>query len=265
MKLRRIALPALNLVALVVVWELAVRIFRVPEFILPAPTAILAAMVEHAPALWRNSLFTLYESVAGFLLSVLIGVPLAIAIVWSSYLRNTLYPILLLFQSIPKTAIAPLIILWFGYGDVSKIVIAFLVAFFPIVVDTAMGLISADSDALDLVRSLRSTRWQEFVHIRMPHALPAFFSGAKVAITLAVIGAVIGEFVGASNGLGYLILLSTSSLQTALVFACLIILAIQGIALFYLIELIEWLVLPWNRSSSTQAAESGFNAAGRGG
>lgn len=265
MKVRRITLPALNLLALVLLWELAVRLLNVPSFILPAPSAILVKMIEQAPALWRNSLFTLYESVAGFALSVLLGVPIAIGIAWSNYLRNTLYPILLLFQSIPKTAIAPLFILWFGYGDTSKIIIAFLVAFFPIVVDTATGLMSADSDMVDLVHSLKSTRWQEFLYIRLPYALPAFFSGAKVAITLAVIGAVIGEFVGASNGLGYLILLSTSSLQTALVFACLVILAFQGILLFYLVEWVEWLVLPWNRKAQPHEVESAFNAAGRGG
>jgi len=244
-------LPGLNLIMLMLLWEVLVRLFAIPVFILPAPSLILSKMLEQAPILWENSLYTLYQTLAGFVLSVLAGVIVAIAIAWSGYLRNTIYPILLLFQSIPKTAIAPLIILWFGYGDISKIVIAFLVAFFPIVVNTAMGLMDVDDNMLDLVRSLKCDRFQEFWYIRLPNALPALFSGAKVAITLAIIGAVIGEFVGASNGLGYLILLYTSSLQTALVFSCLVILSLQGIVLFYSIEYIEKLALPWSRNENS--------------
>jgi NitT/TauT family transport system permease protein len=216
--------------------------------------AILEAMIKHANALWVNSLVTLYETLAGFLLSVVIGVPLAILIVWSPYLRNTVYPILLLFQSIPKTAIAPLIVIWFGHDITSKVVVAFLVAFFPIVVDTAAGLMSVETDMLNLSRSLKSSRQQEFRYIRLPNALPYFFSGAKVAITLAVIGAVIGEFVGGSAGLGYIILLAASQLQTSLVFAALTILSIQGIVLFYGIGLIERLTLPWYKPDTSESA-----------
>lgn len=242
---RKILLPGVTLFGLVLLWELLTIWLKIPKWLLPAPTAITRELVENFGPVWQHSLVTLYESLAGFGLSVLIGVPLAIAIVWAAYLRNTLYPILLLFQSIPKTAIAPLIIIWFGHGATSKVVVAFLVAFFPIVVDTVTGLVSVEPEMLNLARALKSNRWQEFRYIRLPNALPYFFSGARVAITLAVIGAVIGEFVGGSNGLGYLILLSASQLQTSLVFASLIVLSIQGIILFYGIGWIEQLVLPW--------------------
>jgi NitT/TauT family transport system permease protein len=250
---RKIVLPGVTLLGLIVLWELLTISLKIPKWLLPAPTAIGAELVKNSGPLWQHSLVTLYESLAGFGLSVIIGVPLAIAIVWAAYLRNTIYPILLLFQSIPKTAIAPLIIIWFGHGTTSKVFVAFLVAFFPIVVDTVSGLVSVEGDMLNLARSLKSSRWQEFRLIRLPNALPYFFSGARVAITLAVIGAVIGEFVGGSDGLGYLILLSASQLQTSLVFACLIILSIQGIILFYGIGWIERLVLPWYAPEQSEA------------
>jgi NitT/TauT family transport system permease protein len=251
---RAYVLPGLTLLGLLIVWQVVTLVFEVPKWLLPSPTVILEAMIKTAGALWTNSLVTLYESLAGFLLSVLIGVPLAILIVWSPYLRNTVYPILLLFQSIPKTAIAPLIVIWFGHGISSKVVVAFLVAFFPIVVDTAAGLMSVEVDMLNLSRSLKSSRAQEFRYIRLPNALPYFFSGCKVAITLAVIGAVIGEFVGGSQGLGYIILLAASQLQTSLVFAALVILSIQGIVLFYAIGFIERLVLPWYTPDTGEGA-----------
>ncbi len=245
--IRRIVLPGLTLIGLILLWQLLTVWLDIPKWLLPSPANIGVELIENIGALWEHSLVTLYESLAGFALSILIGVPLAIILIWTPYLRNTIYPILLFTQSIPKTAIAPLIIIWFGHGVFSKVVVAFLIAFFPIVVSTAAGLVDLESDMLDLSRSLKSSRWQEFRFIRIPNALPYFFSGAKVAITLVVIGAVIGEFVGGSEGLGYLILLSASQLQTSLVFASLVILSIQGIILFYTVGLFERLLLPWYR------------------
>jgi NitT/TauT family transport system permease protein len=243
--LRKTIFPALTLVGLLILWQAATVVFEMPRWLLPAPTDIGNEIVEQIDVLWEHSLVTLYESLAGFAASVLIGVPLAMAIVWSPYLRNTICPVLLLFQSIPKTALAPLIVIWAGTGIESKVIVAFLVAFFPIVVDTVAGMVAVEPDMLNLTRSLKSTRWQEFRFIRLPNALPYFFSGARVAITLAIIGAVIGEFIGGSQGLGYLILVSTSQLQTSLVFGCLLILSLQGIALFYGLGWLERLVLPW--------------------
>ncbi|MFO7632202.1 MAG: ABC transporter substrate-binding protein [Caldilinea sp.] len=172
-------LRGLTLLGLLVIWQVVTVVFNIPKWLLPSPTAILEAMIKNAGALWTNSLVTLYESLAGFLLSVLIGVPLAVLIVWSPYLRNTVYPILLLFQSIPKTAIAPLIVIWFGHGISSKVIVAFLVAFFPIVVDTAAGLMSVEGDMLNLSRSLKSSRAQEFRYIRLPNALPTSSAAPK--------------------------------------------------------------------------------------
>lgn len=256
--LSRLIFPTLTLIALVALWEIATIVFETPRWLLPAPTDITVELVEKFNILLEHSFVTLYESLAGFGASVVIGVPLAVAIVWSPYLRNTIYPVLLLFQSIPKTAVAPLIIIWAGTGIESKIIVAFLVAFFPIVVDTVAGMISVEPDMLNLARSLKSTRWQEFRYIRLPNALPHFFSGARVAITLAIIGAVIGEFIGGSDGLGYLILTSTSQLQTSLVFACLIILSLQGIALFYGLGWIERLLLPWFKPGEHENVGAGY-------
>jgi len=188
---------------------------------------------------------TLYETVAGFFLALLIGLPLAILVVYSSILKNTIYPILLVFQSVPKVAIAPLFLIWIGYGEMSKVLIAAIVAFFPIVVNTATGLESVEAEILELTHSLHATKLQVFFKVRFPWALPYIFSGMKVAITLAVIGAVIGEFVGSDKGLGYLILAASGEMNTALIFGVMAILALIGIVTFTAIDLLEKLICPW--------------------
>lgn len=254
----RILLPTATLIGLILLWQIATIVFETPRWLLPAPTDIAEEIIERFDILLEHSLVTLYESLAGFAVSVVVGVPLAVAIVWSPYLRNTIYPVLLLFQSIPKTALAPLIVIWAGTGIESKIIVAFLVAFFPIVVDSVAGMMGVEADMLNLARSLKSTRWQEFRYIRLPNALPHFFSGARVAITLAIIGAVIGEFIGGSDGLGYLILTGTSQLQTSLVFACLIILSLQGIALFYGLGWLERRLLPWFKPADDEPVGAGY-------
>jgi NitT/TauT family transport system permease protein len=157
-------------------------------------------------------------------------------------------PLLLVAQLVPKVAIAPILLIWFGYGLLPKILIAFLVAFFPIVVNVASGLAAVERELLDLGHSLEATRWQIFWKFRMPTALPELFSGMKIAITLAVIGAIIGEFVGGNRGLGYLILIANQDLDTPLAFAALLILSVVGIVLYALIELAEWLLIPWSAS-----------------
>jgi NitT/TauT family transport system permease protein len=158
-------------------------------------------------------------------------------------------PLLLIAQIIPKVAIAPILLIWFGYGLTPKVLIAFLVAFFPVVVNTAQGLASVEHELLELGQSLKASRWQTFWKFRVPTALPDLFSGMKIAITLAVIGAVIGEFVGGNRGLGYLIIIANQELDTPLAFAAIFILSLGGILLFWLIELAERLVVPWNNSS----------------
>ena len=234
-----------TLVALVVVWELLVRHFEIPGWLLPSPSAIGQAMVEWRSELVGHSLVTLYETVVGFALSIAISVPLAVAVVYSPILQNTIYPILLALQSMPKVAIAPLLALWIGFGTLPKIVVVFLVCFFPIIVATASGLTAVPAPLMDLIRSLSASSMQTFVKIRFPTAMPHIFVGLKIAITFAVIGAVIGEFVGSESGLGYLILVSTSQSRTPLAFGALVLLTIMSIVLYYGVALIERIVVPW--------------------
>lgn len=237
--------PVLTVMALVVAWEAFVRLGHVPAFVLPSPTSILDTTYQ-----WRAQMpgqfgTTLYETLLGFALSILIGVPIAVAIVSSRFLSNAIYPIILVLQSVPKVAIAPLLLIWVGYGEAPKVLVAFLVCFFPIVIGTAAGLNSAPPDMLDLVSALRASKLQTFVKVRFPWAMPQIFVGLKVAITLAVVGAVIGEFVGADKGLGYLIMASSSQVNTALAFSAMILLSVMSIALFYALEWLEHLVVPW--------------------
>lgn len=237
----------LSLVAAVLIgWELVGRVFGFREYIVPTPSSIWVAMSNNAGYLLRNSWITLHETLVGFLVAVVVGVAIAVAITWSTYLQNALYPILLFFQSVPKVAIAPVMVIWFGYGIFPKIIISFLVAFFPIVVNTAAGMVTVDRDLLDLIHSLKATRFQVFRKIRLPNSLPYFFSALKVSITLSLVGAIIGEFVAAEEGLGFAILHAGAYLQTSLQFACFLMLAIMGISLFGIISLLQKLAMPWS-------------------
>lgn len=234
-----------TLVALIIVWEVLVRQFQIPGWLLPSPGAIGQAMLEWRSELVGHSLVTLYETLVGFALAIAISIPLAVAVVYSPLLQNTIYPILLALQSMPKVAIAPLLALWIGFGTLPKIVVVFLVCFFPIIVATASGLTAVPASLMDLIRSLSASSLQTFVKIRFPTAMPHIFVGLKIAITFAVIGAVIGEFVGSESGLGYLILVSTSQSRTPLAFGALVLLTVMSIILYYGVALIERIVVPW--------------------
>lgn len=240
---------AVGLLGLLLVWEAAARGFGLPIWLLPAPSDVGAAMAKWSGTLPLHFAVTLYETLAGFAASILIGVPLAVAIVSSTWLQATLWPVLLLFQSVPKVAVAPLLLLWVGYGEAPKIIVVFLVAFFPIVVNAAAGLQSAPPAMLDLARSLGATRLQLFLKVRLRAALPSIFVGLRVAVTFAVIGAVIGEFVGAERGLGYLILVSGAQSQTPLAFAAMVLLTAMSVGLYYAVEAAERLIVPWARPS----------------
>jgi NitT/TauT family transport system permease protein len=243
--LKAILGATVTLIALVVIWEFLVRQFQVPGWLLPSPSAIGQAMVEWRSELVGHSMVTLYETLVGFALAIGISIPLAVAVVYSPLLQNTIYPILLALQSMPKVAIAPLLALWIGFGTLPKVVVVFLVCFFPIIVATASGLTSVPASLMDLIRSLSASSLQTFVKIRFPTAMPHIFVGLKIAITFAVIGAVIGEFVGSENGLGYLILVSTSQSRTPLAFGALVLLTIMSIVLYYGVALTERIVVPW--------------------
>ena len=237
--------PTVTLLALVALWEALARWSGVPSWLLPAPSAIGEAMVDWRSELTVHTFVTLYEVLVGFALSIAVSIPLAVAVVYSPFLQNTIYPILLALQSMPKVAIAPLLVLWIGFGAMPKILVVFLVCFFPIVVATASGLSAVPPALIDLIRSLSATSFQTFMKIRFPTALPHIFVGFKIAITFAVIGAVIGEFVGSDSGLGYLILVSTSQSRTPLAFGALLLLTIMSIVLYYAVEFVERSVVPW--------------------
>jgi NitT/TauT family transport system permease protein len=238
--------PLLGIAIILVLWHGYVTTFGVSRIVLPGPLDILYASIANWTLLLQQSWPTFLESVLGFALAVVIGIPVAVCVANSRILNLTLYPILIATQSIPKVAVAPIILVWFGLGLQSKLVIAFLVAFFPIVVDTAAGLKATPPGLLELARSLRASPLQVFLKVQFPAALPFIFAGAKVAVTLAVIGAVIGEFVGSFAGLGNLLLSANSQLDSALAWAALVWLSALGILLFAAVVLAERILTPWS-------------------
>ncbi|MGU3495442.1 ABC transporter permease [Xanthobacteraceae bacterium A53D] len=244
-KITRVIYPTLGLVGLLALWQAYVTLFHVPTAVLPRPLAVWDALIANWELILDEGKVTAIESVLGFLLAFLIGVPLAVAIALSRVLNLVFYPLLIATQSLPKVALAPLLLVWLGTGIESKLAAAWLVAFFPIVVDTATGLRATPPELLDLGASVRANAWQTFWKIRFPAALPFVISGAKVAITLAVIGAVIGEFIGSNEGLGNLLLVANSQVNTPLAFAALFGLAVLGLVLYGLVAGVEKLLEPW--------------------
>ena len=241
-------MPFLGIFIFLGIWEASVRIIDIPSYLLPPPTEILRTMIDQIDNLLIHSWVTAYEMLLGYLLAIIVGVPLAIAITAFPAFDRFITPILLFFQTTPKIALAPLFLVWFGVGVMPKILVAFLISFFPIVIDTAVGLRSISPDMVDLARSMGATDRQIFIQFRLPTSLPYLFSGLKVAATLAVVGAVVGEFVGADKGLGYLLLVANSNLWTALMFGTIVALTMQGLVLFYAIQLLENLLIPWHIS-----------------
>ena len=231
-------------VALVaLVWEVSVRILAVPAYIIETPSRIARAFVEQGGLLLSHSWITLYETVGGFLLGTLFGLAGAVAIALSSTLRTVLMPTIVGFQSIPKVAIAPLFAVWFGIGLTSKIILVISVTFFPVLMSTLTGLTTVDADMIDLVRGMRGTSRQLLFKIRLPHAIPHMFSGMKIAVPLAMVGAIVAEFIAAQRGLGNLILTTSQSLNMALNFAALIAITILSCLLFQAIVVAERVVL----------------------
>ncbi|WP_235715402.1 ABC transporter permease [Halalkalibacter wakoensis] len=220
-------------------------VLEVPRYLLPSPVDILSRMATDSQLLLSHSLTTLTEVALGFSLSLLIGIPLAISIVYSKYLANSLYPVLIGIQCIPMVSIAPILVIWFGYGLTTKVLLACLISFFPVVINAVNGFRSLDKDMHDLGRSIGISEWKIFYYLRLPNALPHLFAGFKVGITLAVVGAIVGEFVASERGLGYLQLTANARLDTVLVFATLFALAIIGMILFLLVHVLERLVMPW--------------------
>jgi len=237
------------LVGVVTVWEFGVDLAQVPRYVLPAPSDIWRSISAHWAPLLAHSWVTLLETLAGFGLSLAIGVPLAILIVYSRIFDRVLYPILVASQAVPKVALAPVLLVALGYSILPKVIVAFLIAFFPVVVNTVTGLASVDRETLNLLRSMGASKVDVFAKVRFPHAVPSMIAGFKVAIALAVVGAVVGEFVGSRSGLGYYMLLATGNFDTPLVFACVVFLTAMGITLFYAVGLLELILGRFNRAA----------------
>ncbi|NQW22898.1 MAG: ABC transporter permease [SAR202 cluster bacterium] len=238
-------LPISILVGLLAAWELWVQLGDVPRWQLPAPSAIAQELGSSRSLLWDHTLVTLEEIVVGFIAALAAGLILAAGIAYSRVLERSVYPIVIASQTVPIIAIAPLLLIWVGYGLTPKIIIVALICFYPIAVNTVDGLKAIDPDMVNMLRTLGASRWQVFTKLQVPTALPFMFSGIKIGVSVSVIAAVIGEWVGASEGLGYLITYSQPLFLTERVFAAIFLLSIMGIALFVLAVVAERMMMPW--------------------
>ena len=237
-----------QIVAGAIVSEAVIDIFRIPPYLIPAPLAVVKQLGAEWPRLLSESLVTTYATLGGFALSIAFGIPIAVWIAYSRTVESYVYPLLVFSQSVPKIAIAPLFVVWFGFGIVPKIIAAFMLGFFPVVVSTVAGFKSIEPDMLDLARSMKASRLQTFLHISLPQALPSIFAGLKVSVTLAVVGAVVGEFVGSNSGIGYLLQIANGNFDLPLMFAALTVLSLIGVLLFVAIDIVERLMIPWHAS-----------------
>jgi NitT/TauT family transport system permease protein len=240
--------PLLLIVVMLLAWDLVIRIFKIPPYLVPTPESILHQIAAQWSMLLEESLPTLYATLGGFALSVLIGVPIAMLVAASPLIESYLYPLVVFSQSIPKVAIAPLFVVWFGFGLFPRMLVAFLLGFFPVVVSTVMGFKSVEKDLIDLAKSMGSSPVKTFFKISLPHALPSIFASMKVSITLAVVGAVVGEFVGANSGLGFVLQRANGNFDQPLIFSALVVLSVIGALLFVAIDMLERIAIPWHAS-----------------
>jgi NitT/TauT family transport system permease protein len=242
--LYRLLLPMAALVVLLAVWEALVRVLSINPTLLPPPSRVFRSLADSRAALLPYSEITLLEILVGFAIGVAAGIPLGTLIVFNQPVCRVIYPLLVASQMVPKVAVAPLFVVWFGTGLSSKFLVAFLISFFPVVIATAVGLQSVDPDMVALFRSMGAGPLFTFTRLRLPAALPSIFGGLKVAMSLAVVGAVVGEFVAANTGLGYFLLFANGQLDTAAVFAGLLVLTAIGVVLYFLVEVLERLLVP---------------------
>lgn len=243
----RVLRVTLFYIAALVLWEALIKLLHVPDWLLPAPSQILEVIADKNSVMLSHTIVTLEETLLGFALALALGVVCAIGIVHFPLLRDTLYPSLIMFNSFPKVAIAPLFVVWIGVGIESKIANAFLTALFPIVLNTILGLTDMDPEMLELVRSMSRSRWVLFWKIRLPYSLPYLFAGCKIAIPLAVIGAIVGEFISGRSGLGYLVLSANNYFNTPMAFTALLYLVLMSLALYGMVIVAEKLIVPWYR------------------
>jgi putative hydroxymethylpyrimidine transport system permease protein len=247
-------LVPLGLIAVVVAgWEITVRLRDTPRWFLPPPSSIVSALVDSRITLLHHTWVTLEEVLVGFALSFVMGVIFAVAIASSRVVERAFYPFVIASQAIPIIALAPILLIWFGYGLTPKVIVVALICFFPIVVNTVDGLRSVDPELIDLLRSLGADSWQVYRVVMLPSSLPYLFSGTRIAAAVSVIGALIGEWVGSSAGLGYFMIRSAGQFATAKVFAAVLVSAMLGLALFGTVSLLERLCLPWQQERSTKS------------
>lgn len=237
-------------VVLFVVWEGLVWLLAPPVYILPAPSDVWAGFMSQPGRMLVNAWITVRIIVVGYAIAILVSIPLALLIAFSRFVQTTLYPLLVVFQIIPKIAIAPLFIVWFGFGFMPKIMLVFLLSFFPIVISAIAGFRSLDDEIEDFARSTGASAWRMFAKIRLPNSLPSIFTGLKVGAAMAATAAVVAEFVGSDAGLGYLILEYNGFIETAKVFAAVILLSLAGLLIYYLVEVVERVAIPWHVSQA---------------
>jgi len=242
----RIPVTALGIMALLLVlWEVAVRVTGMQPWFLPPPSRVFTALVEMLPLLLKHASYTVLAALTGLTMAVLVALVLAVVMAWSPRIRQGVYPLLVFSQTIPIITIAPLLVIWFGFGILPKVVVVTLVCFFPVAVSMVEGMQSADADMVKLLKVMGASRWQTIRLILIPAALPSFFAGLKIAGTYAMMGAVIGEWLGASNGLGVFMTRASHAYKADSVFAAIIIISLISLLLFALIELISRLTIPW--------------------
>jgi NitT/TauT family transport system permease protein len=247
-RLPRAANVPVTLLVLFAVWEVGVRLGDVPIYLLPPPSAVALRIFTDWRVILSQTWVTTVEVIIGFGLSIAVSIPLAALLFQWRWLEETLYPLLVASQTIPKVAIAPLLVVWFGFGLAPKIVITFLICFFPIVVDSLLGFRSVPKEVMWLAKSTGASPLNTFLKVQIPAALPSIFGGVKVASTLAVVGAIVGEFVGSDNGLGYELIAANGTIDVQRSFAVLVVLSLLGIVLFGLVDFAERLLLPWHIS-----------------
>jgi ABC-type nitrate/sulfonate/bicarbonate transport system permease component len=251
-RLDQVTPPLLLLVLLLVCWQVVTTVWQIEPWLLPSPLQIVQAALDARGLLGPHIWQTMAETLVGFALATTVGFGLALTIDFSTTLRRAIYPILVVSQTVPIIAIAPLLVIWFGYGILPKVLVVSLVCFFPIVVSMADGLQSADPDLIALLQAMGASRGQVFWKVRLPGALPAVFSGVKIAITYSVIGAIIGEWVGASRGLGVFMLRSTNAFRTDWLFAAIAITALLSVILFLIVSGLERALLPWYHTAQRE-------------
>ncbi|MCZ4313909.1 ABC transporter permease [Comamonadaceae bacterium G21597-S1] len=235
---------------LLLLWEVAVRVLGVKEYLLPPPTKIWLEFSKRMPTVMDGAWVTTQEILGGYLMAVLVSIPFALAVTYSRFMENAVYPVVVFLQIVPKIAIAPLFIIWFGFGYTPKLLIVFLLSFFPIVVSSIAGFKAVDPEIADFARTTGASGWKLFAKIRLPQALPDIFTGMKVGAALSATAAIVAEFVASDRGLGYLLLQYNGNLDTPMVFAVIFLLSFIGLAVYYTVEFIERITIPWHTSQN---------------